>query len=82
MVQVTIKDVDEGTFRELKAEAAREGISVGKALSWAVKVWLSEMQKPRLSLLSWKTFKGGKGTQYLSEEIDDILYGEKSGNIS
>ena len=82
MVQITVKDVDENIFRELKAQAAQEGISVGKALSFAVKVWLSELQKPRLSLSSWKTFKGGKDTRYLSEQVDDIVYGERHGHIS
>ena len=82
MVQITVKDVDENVFRELKAQAAKEGISVGKALSFAVRVWLSEMRKPMLPLSFWKTFKGGKDTRYLSEQIDDVLYGEQHGNIS
>ena len=74
-VQVTIKNVDADAFTELKAEAARKKLPVGRAISLAIENWLSESKKPRLSLGKWKTIKGGLKTRLLSEQVDSILYG-------
>ena len=74
-IQVTIKNVDAQAFSELKAEAARKKLPVGRALSLAIKNWLSESKKPRLGLGKWKTIKGGLKTRLLSEQADSILYG-------
>ncbi|MBI2647269.1 hypothetical protein HYW99_02225 [Candidatus Woesearchaeota archaeon] len=74
-IQVTIKNVDEEAFSELKAEAARKKLPVGIALSLAIEKWLSESKKPLLPLTKWKTVKGGPKTRLLSERIDNILYG-------
>ncbi len=73
-IQITVKDVDEATFSELKTAAIKQKITVGNALNIAMHTWLSEQRKPKLKLTEWKTFNGGKGTEHLSEEIDDILY--------
>jgi len=73
-IQVTIKNVDAGAFSELKAEAARNKLQVGTALSLAIEKWLSESKKPRLPFAKWKTIKGGAKTRYLSEQVDSILY--------
>lgn len=74
-IQVTIKNVDEEAFSELKAEAARKKLPVGIALSLAIEKWLSESKKPKLQLANWDTIKGGAKTRLLSEQIDSILYG-------
>ena len=74
-IQVTIKNVDADAFSELKAEAARNKLAVGAALSLAIEKWLSESKKPRLALTGWRTIKGGAKTRLLSEQIDSILYG-------
>ena len=74
-VQVTIKNVDEEAFSELKAEAARKKLPVGIALSLAIEKWLSESRKLKLPLTKWKTIKGGPKTRLLSEQIDSVLYG-------
>ena len=74
-IQVTIKNVDEGAFSELKAEAARKKLPVGIALSLAIEKWLSESRKPKLSLVNWETIKGGAKTRLISEQVDLILYG-------
>ena len=74
-IQVTIKNVDEDAFSELKAEAARKKLPVGGALSLAIEKWVSESKKPLLPLTEWKTVKGGPETRFLSEQIDEILYG-------
>ena len=74
-IQVTIKNVDEQAFSELKAEAAKKKLPVGRALSLAIETWLSESKKPKLFLSKWKTIKGGAKTRFLSEQVDSILYG-------
>lgn len=74
-VQVTIKNVDAAAFTELKAEAAREKMAVGDALSLAIMNWVADSRKPRLKFASWKTIKGGKKTRHVSEYVDNLLYG-------
>ena len=74
-IQVTIKNVDADAFSELKAEAVRKKLPVGKALSLAIENWLAESRKLKLHLAEWKTVKGGPKTRLLSEQIDSILYG-------
>ncbi len=73
-VQVTIKNVDADIFREMKAEAARQKMPVGGAVSLAMMNWLSE-KRPLLPLNQLKPFKGGKKSSRLSEQVDEILYG-------
>lgn len=73
-IQVTIKNVDEDAFSELKAEAAKKKLQVGRALSLAIEAWLSQSRKPKLFLSKWRTIKGGAKTRLLSEQIDSLLY--------
>ncbi|HLD04526.1 MAG TPA: hypothetical protein VJG90_02290 [Candidatus Nanoarchaeia archaeon] len=78
-MQLSVKEVDEQVFREFKAESVREGLKVGKALTWAMQFWLeSREKKPKLSILDFKPRSWGKGTEHVSEEIDEILYNEHS----
>jgi hypothetical protein len=48
-VSISIKDVDENSFRNLKAEAVRRSIKVGQAASEAFRMWvaLSRQHKVR-----------------------------------
>ncbi len=74
-VQVTIKNVDEQAFAELKAEAARKKLAVGAAVSLAIEKWISESKSPKLPLSQWRTVKTDSKSSRLSKEIDSILYG-------
>lgn len=74
-IQVTIKNVDEHAFSELKAEAAKKKLPVGRALSIAIESWLYESKKPKLPFSKWKTIRGGPATSHLSDQVDSILYG-------
>ena len=74
-IQLSIKNVEEETFREFKAESAREQLPMGKALTQAMKLWIVQRhRKPTHSLLDYKPKNWGKGTEHTSEEIDKILY--------
>ena len=73
--QISIKDVEQQTFKEFKAESVREGLKIGNALTMAMKLWLeTKDKKPRMSMLDFKPKRWGKGTEKTSEEIDKILY--------
>ncbi len=74
----TFRGIDEEVFRKFKAEAVRQGISLGKALTGAMKLWLDKHKKTRKrgSMLQLKPVDWGKGTERASTEVDEILYGE------
>ena len=76
-MNITIRDVDENIFRRFKAEAVKEGIQLGRALTRAMKFWLKRKTqvKPKKNLLELKPFDWGKGTERSSIEVDQILYG-------
>ncbi len=42
---ISIKDVDETSFRNLKAEAVRKGLKVGQAASEAFRLWVANETK-------------------------------------
>ena len=74
--QITVREVDQDIFRNFKAEAARRGLTVGKAITLAMEKFKSELESKR-KLELWKPTSWGKGTMYVSENMDDVLYGEK-----
>lgn len=74
-MQLSVKNVDEKIFREFKAKAVKEKIKVGSALTLAMQYWIREKEKKvKKSFLAHKPSSWGKGTENLSQEVDDILY--------
>ena len=74
-MQVTLKNVEKDIFREFKAEAVREDLALGKAVTLAMKFWLVRARKkPKLSILDLKPTSWGRGTERLSIEADEVLY--------
>ena len=47
-MSVSIKDVDENAFRNLKAEAVRIGIRIGEAASEAFRMWVASKKPSKL----------------------------------
>ncbi len=47
-MSVSIKDVDESAFRNLKAEAVRRGIKVGDAATEAFRIWTASKRQSKL----------------------------------
>ncbi len=74
--QITVKEVNEEIFRELKAAAVRNKMTVGATLSLAIETWLSQLKKKKGNLSELKSINWGPGTEHLSEQIDEIIYGE------
>ena len=80
-MNITIRDVNPRFWRELKVEAVKEGLTVGKALNMALERWLHEYKNKR-SKIRTKSFWGLKPFKYegedagkLSIKVDEVLYG-------
>ena len=74
--QITVREVNPEVFREFKAEATRHGMTVGTALTLAMLQFKQELRRKKKKFTSWKPVSWGKGTEQVSEEVDEILYGE------
>lgn len=76
-MNVSIRGLNDTLFKELKAEAAREGLSIGQAISLAVSGWLASKHsnKNKLRFLDLKPIDFGPGSEHSSEDIDKVLYG-------
>ena len=74
--QITVRDVDSATFREFKAEAVKNGLKLGTALTFAMEKFRTELTKKRRKFTDLKPIDWGKGTEHVSEQVDQILYGE------
>lgn len=73
-MQLSVRDVNEKVFREFKAKVAKEGMTVGQALTLAMEKWVDEESK-KASLLSLKPTRWGDKGNKTSERVDEILYG-------
>jgi len=74
--QITVKEVDEKAFQELRAVAIKSKMTVGAALTLAIENWISSLRKAKGKLSELKPRSWGPGTEYLSEQMDEVLYGE------
>ncbi len=79
---ITVRDVDEETFRKFRALTVEERTKLGDTLSIAMKHWIEEERmrndkpdpKKLKELVGIVKIKGRKKVRW-SEEIDEILYG-------
>ncbi|HEX9709509.1 MAG TPA: hypothetical protein VGB42_06035 [Candidatus Thermoplasmatota archaeon] len=76
-MDTTIRSLDEDAYRRLKARAAAEGKTIGEAMNEAMRDWASQALavEKRGSILDLKPVSLGKGSERLSEQIDEIVYG-------
>jgi plasmid stability protein len=76
-MDTTIRNLDPKAYRALKARAVLLGKNVGDAVNEAIRAWLArpESQPKRGSLRDLRPVALPKGSERLSEEIDDIVYG-------
>jgi len=76
MTDVTFRNVEDEVLREFKAEAVREGKTLGEALAEALLNWLQSRQvKKSVRFSSLKPIDFGKNSEKSSSEIDDVVYG-------
>ncbi|MBI1734176.1 MAG: hypothetical protein HYR51_03285 [Candidatus Rokubacteria bacterium] len=76
-MDTTIRNLDEGAYRELKARAALTGRPIGELMTEAIRVYLGTAATlpKRTSLRDWRPEAYPKGNERLSEQIDTIVYG-------
>ena len=72
---LSVRKVDKKVFKEFKAEATKEGLPVGVALTMAMETWLEKKDRKKQKFLEVKPWSWGKGTEKTSSEVDKILYG-------
>ncbi len=78
LMDTTIRNIDPFIYKKLKARASEEGISIGEAVNRALSQWLDFGNKKKKSILDIKPEHFGYSNKNLSEEIDNVLYGETS----
>jgi len=76
-MDTTIRNLDETAYRKLKARAALSGRTIGDLVNEAIRSYLSrpELLPRRGSLADLIPERYPRGSEHLSEEIDDIVYG-------
>jgi hypothetical protein len=74
---VTIREMDERLWREAKAEAARENITIADAMAKAINAWLSPKAQKKASPFDIKPFSGVSGPG--ASEEDAAIYGHRAG---
>ncbi|MFB6099971.1 MAG: hypothetical protein ABEK16_01745 [Candidatus Nanohalobium sp.] len=70
----TIRGIDDEVFREFKAEAQKEGKTVGDAVNEAMLNWLSRSGGEG-SLDDMNAFDWGEDSEKLSTKFEEELYG-------
>jgi hypothetical protein len=76
-MDTTVRNLDEQTYRALRARAVLEGRTVGELITEAIRGYLvraANLQK-RGSLRALKPEPFPEGNEQLSSEIDSIVYG-------
>lgn len=71
----SIRGIDDEIFREFKAKAQKNGRNIGEAMTEAMTQWLNETNEDA-SLDDMDAWDWGEGTEKLSEEYEDEIYGK------
>lgn len=76
-MDTTIRNLDEGMYRALKARAALTGRTIGETVNEAIQVYLARPGGlPRTaSLAALRPREYPRGTERLSETVDHVVYG-------
>jgi plasmid stability protein len=77
-MDTTIRNLDERTYRALKARAALTGRTIGETLNEAMSLYLARPTEFPVtgSLADLTPIAYPKGNERLSEEVDSVLYGD------
>ncbi len=77
-MDVTVEGVDEAVFRHLEMRARMEEKDLGQLLTEAIEAYLrSPNWFPKIhSLADLEPEDFGPGTERLSEQVDEVLYGD------
>ena len=70
----SIRNIDQRALRRLEGEASRKGITIGEAMTEAIRYYMrAPPRKFDISQLPVPNF--GPRNEHISEEIDKVLYG-------
>ncbi|TVR55913.1 MAG: plasmid stabilization protein [Gemmatimonadales bacterium] len=76
-MDTTIRNLDERTYRAMKARAALAGRTIGETVNEAMEVYLARpgahLRTGTLADLRPRSFP--EGNERLSEEVDQVVYG-------
>ena len=77
-MNITIRNIDDESYHKFKAEAVKAGLTIGAAVNDAIQSWVAQKNKktPKYSFLEYDGIDFGEGTENLSEDHDQYLYGE------
>ena len=77
-MDTTVRNLDDRTYRELRARAVMEGRTVGDLMNEAIRGYLARfpVRQRTTSLRALQPEPFPERNERLSEEIDDIVYGE------
>jgi hypothetical protein len=75
----TIRNLDADLYRKLRARAALTGMTVGEAVSQAMRAYLARPDTPKTgSLRDLVPEPFPDGNERLSEDIDTVVYGSNA----
>ncbi len=79
-MDTTIRNLDAKLYRKLRTRAAAEGKTVGAVVNAALRAYLARQPvAPKvISFFDLPAWDFGPGNERLSEQIDEVLYGEQS----
>lgn len=69
----TIRGIDEEVFQEFKAKAKSQDQNIGEAVTEAMIEWLDRDKE--VSIDEFEAWDWGEGTENLSENYEEELYG-------
>ena len=75
-MNTTVRNIDAGAYRALKARAALEGKTIGEAINEAIRAYLGRpaREEKRGSLRRLTPRDYPPGNERLSESVDSIVY--------
>ncbi len=77
-VDTTIRNLDAELYRKLRSRAALAGMTVGEAVSEAMRAYLARPQASKTgSLTDLVPEPFPDGNERLSEEVDAVVYGSR-----
>lgn len=79
-MDTTIRNLDARLYRKLRVRAAAEGKTIGAVVNAALGAYFAgKLAGPKAtSFFDLPAWDFGPGNERLSEEIDQVLYGERS----
>ncbi len=76
-MDVSVREVEDGIFREFRSKAISNGLKTGEALTEAMKEWAEKVgkKKPKKSFFDLKPWDWKD--KEASAKVDEMLYGGK-----